>query len=103
MWQQEKELIGLVDVDSNGFPNIPLMKISAWHRAAGDDVEFAIVGKRYNRIYMSKVFTESKEPDIWSSPDMYAQFLPATYSLNRIRCRLLQQYLRLSPPALLIL
>lgn len=63
MWQQEKELIGLVDVDSHGFPNIPLMKISAWHRAAGDDVEFAIAGKRYNRIYMSKVFTESKEPE----------------------------------------
>ena len=55
--------IGLVNVDSHGFPNIPLMKISAWHKVAGDDVEFAIAGKQYNKVYMSKIFTESREPD----------------------------------------
>ena len=29
--------IGLVDVDGhNGFPNLALMRISAWHKALGD-------------------------------------------------------------------
>lgn len=32
--------IGLIDVDSHNFPNLPLMKISAFHKAAGDAVEF---------------------------------------------------------------
>lgn len=30
--------IGLYDVDSHNFPNLPLMKISAWHKARGDSV-----------------------------------------------------------------
>lgn len=32
--------IGLIDVDSHNFPNIPLMKISAYHKAIGDTVEY---------------------------------------------------------------
>ena len=24
--------IGLIDVDSHNYPNLPLMKISAWHK-----------------------------------------------------------------------
>lgn len=27
--------IGLIDVDSHGFPNLALMKISAWHKPHG--------------------------------------------------------------------
>lgn len=27
--------IGLIDVDGHNFPNIPLMKISAWHKQKG--------------------------------------------------------------------
>lgn len=49
--------IGLVDVDGHNFPNLALMKISAWHKAQGDSVEFAIPLLRYDRIYKSKVFT----------------------------------------------
>ncbi len=50
--------IGLVDVDGHHFPNLALMKLSAWHKAHGDSVEFAdpMFG-RYDRVYMSKVFT----------------------------------------------
>ncbi len=50
--------IGLVDVDGHHFPNLALMKLSAWHKARGDMVEFAdpMFG-RYDRVYMSKVFT----------------------------------------------
>ena len=32
--------IGLIDVDGHHFPNLPLMKISAWHKRNGDRVEW---------------------------------------------------------------
>lgn len=48
--------IGLYDEDSHNFPNLPLMKISAYHKAKGDDVEFAFPLKHYDRIYCSRVF-----------------------------------------------
>ena len=31
--------VGLVDVDSHNFPNLVLMKLSAWHKSRGDQVE----------------------------------------------------------------
>lgn len=48
--------IGLYDVDSHNFPNLALMKISAWHKARGDNVEFVLPLKHYDKIYVSKVF-----------------------------------------------
>ena len=52
--------IGLVDVDGRGFPNLVLMKLAAWHKARGDTVEFADPeAGRYDKVYMSKVFTHS--------------------------------------------
>lgn len=48
--------IGLVDFDSHNFPNLPLMKISAYHKAKGDDVEFAFPLMHYGRVYVSKIF-----------------------------------------------
>lgn len=56
--------IGLIDVDSHNFPNIPLMKLSAYHKNKGDSVEFATMDNSYDRVYVSKIFTESKEPEI---------------------------------------
>lgn len=32
--------IGLIDVDSHNYPNLPLMKIAGWHKANGDKVEW---------------------------------------------------------------
>lgn len=32
--------IGLIDADSHNFPNLPIMKISAWHKKRGDEVHF---------------------------------------------------------------
>src|SRR5271157_1367090 len=49
--------IGLIRVDGQNFPNLALMKISAWHKRQGDKVEFANIFDRYDRIYKSKVFT----------------------------------------------
>lgn len=31
--------VGLIDVDGHNFPNLPLTKISAWHKKQGDQVE----------------------------------------------------------------
>ena len=49
--------IGLHDSDKNDFPNLALMKISAWHKARGDDVEWWTPICNYDRVYSSKVFT----------------------------------------------
>lgn len=51
--------VGLIDVDGHNFPNIPLMKLSAWHKQNGDRVEWydPMFGGYYDRVYMSKVFT----------------------------------------------
>ena len=48
--------IGLYDVDSHNYPNLALMKISAWHKAKGDNVEFILPLKHYDKVYVSKVF-----------------------------------------------
>ena len=49
-------IIGLLDVDSHNFPNLPLMKISAYHKAKGDEVEMLNPFRHYDRVYASKVF-----------------------------------------------
>ena len=50
--------IGLIDVDGHNFPNLPLMKLSAWHKQNGDEVEWYFpFGQEYDRVYKSKVFT----------------------------------------------
>ena len=51
--------IGLIDVDGHNYPNLPLMKISAWHKAQGDSVEWyePMFSGHMDRVYMSKVFS----------------------------------------------
>lgn len=54
--------IGLIDVDGHNFPNLPLMKLSAWHKEQGDTVEwyeplFHSMGEPFDKVYMSKVFS----------------------------------------------
>lgn len=48
--------IGLIDVDGHNFPNLALMKISAWHKQKGDQVEMFFPMSHYDKVYMSKVF-----------------------------------------------
>ena len=55
--------IGLIDVDSHNFPNLALMKISAFHKAQGDEVEWWWGWGQYDRVYMSKVFDDTYSPD----------------------------------------
>ncbi len=54
-----KMKIGLIDVDGHNFPNLPLMKLSAWHKHRGDSVEWysQMFSGYMDRVYMSKVFT----------------------------------------------
>ena len=53
--------IGLIDVDGHNFPNLPLMKLSAWHKKQGDHVEWYDPWngflEEYDKVYMSKVFS----------------------------------------------
>lgn len=53
--------IGLHDSDNTGFPNLALMKLSAWHKAQGDSVEWWTPMLNYDRVYSSKVFTFTPE------------------------------------------
>lgn len=48
--------------DSHNFPSLPLMKISAYHKKRGDNVELLDRLKHYDIVYASKVF--SFTPDI---------------------------------------
>lgn len=48
--------IGLYDVDSRNYPNLCLMKISAYHKSKGDKVEWYFPMEKYDIVYVSKVF-----------------------------------------------
>lgn len=56
--------IGLIDVDGHNFPNLALMKISAYHKSQGDTVEWCLPLDKYDIVYQCKVFDETYSPDI---------------------------------------
>lgn len=56
--------IGLIDVDGHHYPNLALMKLSAWHKSRGDTVDWWWGFDHYDRVYMSKVFDKTYTPDI---------------------------------------
>lgn len=56
--------IGLIDVDGHNFPNLALMKISAWHKRFGDNVDWAVPIEKYDIVYQSKVFDDTYSADI---------------------------------------
>lgn len=51
--------VGLIDVDGHNYPNLPLMKLSAWHKQQGDSVEWyqPMFSGHMDKVYMSKVFS----------------------------------------------
>lgn len=63
--------IGLIDVDGHNFPNIPLMKISAWHKAKGDTVEWydPMFSGHMDKVYVSKVFSFSPDFEYFIDAD----------------------------------
>lgn len=57
--------IGLIDVDGHNFPNLCLMKLSAYHKQLGDYVEwYAEDVPYYDIVYMAKVFSDVYSPDV---------------------------------------
>lgn len=48
--------IGIIAVDSK-YPNLALMKISAYHKQLGDQVEWYSAFENYDKVYMSKIFS----------------------------------------------
>jgi hypothetical protein len=56
--------VGLIDVDGHNFPNLALMKISAYHKSRGDSVEWCLPIKPYDIVYQSKVFDDTYSADI---------------------------------------
>lgn len=68
--------IGLIDVDGHNFPNLALMRISAYHKARGDLVEWWWSDfVHYDIVYMSKVFS-----------DAYSQDIPKPLNADRVIC-----------------
>lgn len=56
--------VGLIDVDGHNFPNLALMRISAYNKSKGDDVEWWWALGKYDVVYMSKVFSDAYTADI---------------------------------------
>lgn len=63
--------IGLIDVDGHNFPNIPLMKISAYHKQMGDQVEWydPMFSGHMDKVYVSKVFGFSTDFEYFIDAD----------------------------------
>lgn len=63
--------IGLIDVDGHNFPNLPLMKLSAWHKQQGDSVEWyqPMFSGHMDRVYMSKVFSFTPDYEYYIDAD----------------------------------
>ena len=56
--------IGLIDVDSHNYPNLALMKISAYHKSQGDFVDWYFpFDSEWDIVYMSKVFSFTPDYD----------------------------------------
>lgn len=56
--------IGLIDVDGHNFPNLALMRISAWHKKNGDRVEWWMGDLfHYDIVYKSKIFSDTYSKD----------------------------------------
>ncbi len=53
--------IGLIDLDGTGFPSLPLMKLSAWHKAKGDEIVFNMPLFRVDMTYVACVFPNNTD------------------------------------------
>ena len=73
-------LIGLVDADGHAekkkwgatiYPNLALGKIAAYHKAQGDEVEWAYPFQHYDKVYISKIFNFTPEDrTIWQADEV---------------------------------
>ena len=63
--------IGLIDIDGHNYPNLPLMKLSAWHKSQGDHVEWyePMFSGHMDKVYMSKVFSFTPDYEYYIDAD----------------------------------
>ena len=63
--------VGLIDVDGHNFPNLPLMKLSAYHKQRGDSVEWydPMFSGHLDKVYASKVFSFSPDYEYYINAD----------------------------------
>ena len=63
--------IGLIDCDSHRFPNLPLMKLSAWYKQQDDSIEWyqPLFSGHMDRVYMSKVFSFTPDYEYYIDAD----------------------------------
>lgn len=73
--------IGLIAVDSD-FPNLALMKISAWHKQQGDQVEWYTPFEQYDIVYMSKIFSFTEDYGQWITNAKHIRKGGTGYDLN---------------------
>lgn len=61
----------MIDVDGHNFPNIPLMKIAAWHKKQGNHVEWydPMFSGHMDKVYVSKVFSFSPDFEYFIDAD----------------------------------
>lgn len=64
--------VGIFGVDSK-YHNLALMKLSAYHKGKGHEVEFykPLWYQTYDRIYCSKIFTKINKNDSYITPNMF--------------------------------
>lgn len=65
--------IGLLAVDSS-YPNLALMKISAYHKSIGDNVEWYNPFDSFDKVYMAKVFSFTED---------YGQYITNSETIER--------------------
>lgn len=75
--------IGLIAVDSD-FPNLALMKISAWHKGQGDSVEWYNPFGEYDIVYMSKIFSFTPDYGQWITNTKHIRKGGTGYDLHSV-------------------
>lgn len=61
MWQKRASGRRYGKTKADIFPNLALMKLSAWHKKLGDHVEWYYPLTHYDKVYISKVFSTTPE------------------------------------------
>ena len=77
--------IGLIDVDGHNFPNLALMKLSAWHKSQGDYVEwyYPLTSGHMDKVYKSKVFTYTPDYEYFIDADIVEGGVRAIKTIQR--------------------